>query len=131
MANNRTSLSNFTKSLQFKEFKLKLPTSLTIIVTFIFLIVFWRNLVTLNKFPIKENKVFHNIATILGMDQKWRMFANVLKSDGWRVIVGRLKNGEHFNLLSPDIPIPYTPPKNYSDLYVNHRKRKYLFHIFT
>jgi len=66
------------------------------------------------------------IANLVGLDQKWEMFAPFpAKDDGWYVIPGSLKNGRRVDLNRAGAEIDWRKPKYISLTIKNHRWRKF------
>jgi hypothetical protein len=81
-----------------------------------------------------------NLATTLGLDQSWGVFApQPGTQDGWYVIVGKLKDGREVNLFTGGRPLTevdinkepsWDKPAVISAMYVNTRWRKYFTNLY-
>lgn len=66
--------------------------------------------------------------------QRWTMFSNVLRHDGWFVVVARLSDGRVVDLMRNGQPADwdsYTKPKQTYRRFPNHRWRKFYRHLAT
>jgi hypothetical protein len=93
---------------------------------FLILFVFDWNLSNLSVVKSKLGEGMRFIGYALRVDQSWGMFApGVLKDDGWYVLEGITKKGEHFNLYDPDKKLSYNKPASVVSMFKNDRWRKY------
>jgi hypothetical protein len=68
---------------------------------------------------------------LLGIDQKWNMFAPYpLKDDGWYVIPGKLKNGHTVDLFRDGKEVTWAKPALVSATYKNFRWQKYMMNLW-
>lgn len=68
--------------------------------------------------------------SLLRLDQRWSMFApSPATDDGWFVMRGTLANGEQVNLWQPGSPVSFDQPNDVSDLFPDHRWRKYFANV--
>lgn len=75
-------------------------------------------------FRIPEN--LRSVGNLLGMDQKWEMFAPFpAKDDGWYVVPGLLKNGRQVDLNRGGAAVDWQKPKYIALTIKNHRWRKF------
>lgn len=70
------------------------------------------------------------ISSLLGIDQTWDMFAPTpLRSDGWYVIPGRLKDGTKVDIYN-EKSISWEKPSSLAAVYPNDRWRSYMMNLF-
>jgi hypothetical protein len=111
------------KSRQRPVFLRRIQTALLIFLT---LFVFDWNLSNLDFIKSRMPQRLRFIGYTLRLDQNWGMFApNVFKDDGWFILEGVTKNGEHFDLFHPDKKISYEKPADLTSFFKNDRWRKY------
>jgi hypothetical protein len=77
------------------------------------------------------------VGPFLGLDQHWGMFApSPFREDGWYVIPGNLRGGQHTDLMSVTRDdyglhaVSWEKPQDVSDTYENEHWRKYLENIY-
>ncbi len=126
VANNRNAFSFATKyfneTKEFKEPSKKVKVLLSII--FCYIIVYIGH--TLN-IGYKLPREVQGIGKTFSFTQKWTMFANPRRNDGWFVIKGILKNGKEVNVWTEEFgKVSFEKPKNVAKQYINQRWRKYL-----
>lgn len=126
VANNRMRFSVLTKHLkETKDFKEPSKfTKLFLLTAFIYIIVYILHALDIGyKLPPSVTSV----GKTFSFTQKWSMFANPRKNDGWYVIKGTLKNNKEINVWTEEIgPVNFEKPESVSDQYINQRWRKYL-----
>jgi hypothetical protein len=100
------------------------------------LYIFFTNLTTVSEFEMPER--LDNLGTFLGLNQNWGVFApNPLKTDGWYVISGTLRDGRQIDLMPATIyrdfslreRVSWEKPENIPDTLKNKYWRKYLGEI--
>ncbi len=69
------------------------------------------------------------IATMVGLNQNWRLFAPPATYDGWYTIDATLPSGEHIDLFRDSAPLSYEKPFNVAELYKNERWRKLMMNM--
>lgn len=101
----------------------KIRTALLIFLT---LFVFDWNFSNLSFINSKLSDNLRFIGFGLRLDQNWGMFApGVFKDDGWYILEGIARNGEHFDLLHPGSKLSYAKPASITAMFKNDRWRKY------
>lgn len=71
------------------------------------------------------------VSSLFGLDQTWDMFSPFpLRSDGWYVIPGKLKNGKEIDIYRMKQPVDWAKPDSLADLYPNDRWRSYLMNMY-
>ncbi len=99
------------------------PCSALAVALTIYIIV-W-NIANLPYSPFKLSEQLRSIGNLVGLDQKWEMFAPFpAKDDGWYLIPARLKNGTRVDLYTGRA-VDWIKPKYISLTIKNHRWRKY------
>jgi hypothetical protein len=115
-----------------------LRSSLTtnLLAVFFLLYIFSYNLTTVSEFKMPER--LDNLGTFLGLNQNWGVFApNPLKTDGWYVIPGTLRDGRQIDLMPAAIykdfslreGVSWEKPESVPDTLKNKYWRKYLGEI--
>jgi len=115
-----------------------LRSSLTtnLLATFFVLYIFFTNLTTVSEFKMPER--LDNLGTFLGLNQNWGVFApNPLKTDGWYVIPGTLRDGRQIDLMPATVyrdfslreGVSWEKPESVPDTLKNKYWRKYLGEI--
>ena len=128
MERSRTKLSGVTDWIKPHRISLK-PSMVSTVMGALFIVYvsFW-NLSSILPTPFQPGG--DKIGLILGVDQRWDMFApNPLTYDGWYVIEGKLRDGTHVDVLHPQGPVSYEKPANIADQYKDERWRKYLMNL--
>lgn len=114
---------------QVPGFKLSFFTNVLISLFLLYVLLWnWAGL------PGSQLKFFNNFRAIgysLRIDQIWNMFAPFpLKSDGWYVIPGKLRNGKTVDLFKNGEEVVWEKPLRVAKTYENHRWRKYLMNLY-
>lgn len=92
--------------------------------------VFLWNLTGLKPPSYEMPPKYKRVAWTLRLDQKWSMFAPFpMKSDGWFVLPGTLRNGETVDIWTLE-PVTFDKPELGSTWYPGQRWRKYLMNLW-
>lgn len=93
-------------------------------------LVMWWNLITVH--AVREMpEPLSELLFGLYLDAKWNLFAPFpFRDDGWFVIDGLTKNGEHLNLMTPGKPLTYEKPDLVAKTYANSQWRKYFMSLW-
>jgi hypothetical protein len=132
VSRNRGILSKVTSSLSHFPSQ-KLTSRIGQLLSLICIIyVFLWNLRTLNfkKYEVIFPKSVNWFGQLLGLGQKWNMFAPYpLRDDGWFVHAGELMDGREVDMLSKKFAISWKKPELISSTYENQRWRKYMMNL--
>ncbi|MGE0756334.1 MAG: HTTM domain-containing protein [Pirellulaceae bacterium] len=75
-------------------------------------------------------EAWNGVATAVGLERGWTMFAPVPhRDDGWPIFRGTLHDGTEVNLWEPGQPLPMTKPRLVSRLYHGQRWRRCIENI--
>src|SRR5215216_2429437 len=114
---------------------LRSPLVLNLFALFFLLYVLSWNLTTVSAFAMPERAA--PIGPFLGLDQYWGMFApSPSREDGWYVIPGTLRSGQHTDLMSVtrddfDLhEVSWAKPRRVNSTYQNEHWRKYLENLW-
>ena len=94
------------------------------------LLVFWWNLITVHAardMPEPLGGILYG----LYLDSKWNLFAPYpLRDDGWFIMDGLTRHGEHVNLMTPGAPLTDAKPDLVAKTYANSQWRKYFMSLW-
>lgn len=65
-----------------------------------------------------------DLAYLVGMQQRWTMYRNPLKLEGWLVMPGRLSTGDTVDLTAGERPVSFEKPSDLRRRIRNHRELK-------
>jgi hypothetical protein len=131
IASNHLAGTDSATSWAFCPLTLRSSRLANILAAFFLLYVFFWNLGTLKDAPYKMPVPFTWLGTLLGIHQKWDMFApRPPKFSGWYVIPGTLRDGVQVDLFQDGKAVRWEKPALVSATYKNQRWRKYLRNIY-
>jgi hypothetical protein len=94
------------------------------------LLVLWWNLITVHAARDMPKPLGHLLYGLY-LDSKWNLFAPYpFRDDGWFIMDGLTKKGEHVNLMVPGAPLTDTKPELVAKTYANSQWRKYFMSLW-
>jgi hypothetical protein len=137
ISKRRHSVCRIPPKTPVRSFRLDLFTPFNLIA--LFFIIFVVFLQAANFRQVKTFPLVPKIASAIGLDQAWNMFAPTpRKYTGWYVITGTLLDGREVNLLYPGKPISFDKPKNFTyknyvweNLYINILLRSRYWYFYS
>ena len=132
IANNRFPITKISKLFIFRPLQVSISFATNIVTVFFLTCITLWNLRIIAPSLFKLPKAIDGLSFVLGLDQKWSMFAPYpKKNDGWYVIPGKLKNGTEIDVFQEGEPVNWEKPTLVSATYRNQRWRKYLSNLHS
>ena len=95
----------------------------------IVLVLLW-NIAELPRPPFEMPPVLRDIARTLYIGQRWAMFAEPTREDGWYAILGTRADGSILDLFRDGATPSFEKPRSVATLYKTDRWRKYFMNLY-
>ena len=131
VASHRSLFSRVTTRLHYQDNCSRMPRWVQVLVLLFLAYVLTWNVSGVRNVEFDMPRPVYWVGPLLGLNQYWSMFAPYpLRSDGWYVIPGALKNGQAVDVYTGDDGVKWEKPHDVSGTYKNNRWRKYMVNIY-